>query len=141
MSSEEINTDPGHPVEDVPLGRVGRILGLRVVPPELFSGEALEWSARANMIQQRVRAVGGRLYLTDRRLVFGRNKAESRLGGKEWSADLGELASASSGSRRSIRVERNDGRVVRFIIGSPQDSAEIVDRAIRASHANEALSP
>jgi hypothetical protein len=76
--------------------------------------------------------VGGRLYLTDRRLVFGRNRAESHLGGKEWSADLGELASASSGGRRSIRVEHDDGRVEKFIIGGPRDSAETVDRAIRA---------
>lgn len=126
-----MKTDSGHLVDDVPLGRVGKILGLRVVPPEMLSGEAVEWSARANMIQRRVRAVGGRLYLTERRLVFGRNRAESHLGGKEWSADLGELASASCGGRRSIRVERKDGRVERFIIGSPQDSAETVDRAIR----------
>lgn len=126
-----MKVDLDHLVDDVPLGRVGKILGLRVVPPELLSGEAVEWSARANMIQQRVRAVGGRLYLTDRRLVFARNKAESHLGGKEWSADLGELASASPGGRRSIRVERNDGRVERFIIGSPHKSAETVDRAIR----------
>jgi hypothetical protein len=129
-----MNTDLDHLADDVPLGRVGKILGLRVVPPELLSGEAVKWSARANMIQQRVRAVGGRLYLTDRRLVFGRNKAESHLGGKEWSVDLGQLASASSGGRRSIRVERNDGRVERFIIGSPHNSAEIVDRAIHAFH-------
>jgi hypothetical protein len=127
-----MNTDRDHLTEDVPLGRSGKILGLRVVPPELLSGEAVKWSAKANMMQQRIRAVGGRLYLTDRRLVFGRNKAESHLGGKEWSADLGELASASSGGRRSIRVERNDGRVERFIIGSPQGSAETLDRAIHA---------
>jgi hypothetical protein len=119
-------------LDDAPLGRVGKILGLRVVPPELLSGEVVEWSARANMVQQRVRAVGGRLYLTDRRLVFGRNRAESHLGGKEWSADLGELASASSGGRRSIRVEHKDGRVEKFIIGAPRDSAETVDRAVQA---------
>lgn len=84
------------------------------------------------MMQQRLRAVGGRLYLTDRRLVFGRNRVESHLGGKEWSANLGELVSASPGDRRSIRVERNDGRVEKFIIGAPGDSAEIVECAIRA---------
>lgn len=127
-----MKSDPDHLADDIPLGRVGKVLGLRVVPPEMSSDEVIEWSARANMMQLRIRAVGGRLYLTDRRLVFGRNKTESRLGGKEWSADLGELASASPSGRRSIHVERNDGRVEKFIIGSPRDSAETVERAIWA---------
>lgn len=128
-----MTTDPDH-IDDPPPGRIGKILGLRVVPPELFDGESVVWSAKANMVQWRVRAVGGRLYLTDRRLVFARNTAESHLGGKEWSAGLGKLASASSGGRRSIRVECKDGRVERFIIDSPPESAETVDHAIRAFH-------
>jgi hypothetical protein len=122
----------GYQEDDIPLGRFGRLLGLRVVTPKLLSDEVVEWSARANMIQQRIRAVGGRLYLTDQRLVFGRSKVESRLGGKEWSADLSELAAASSSGRRSIRIAGRDGLVVKFIIGSPRSSAETVDRAIRA---------
>jgi hypothetical protein len=132
-----MNADRDQLAEDVPLGRFGTILGLRVVPPELLSGEAVRWSARANMMQQRVRAVGGRLYLTDRRLVFSRSKAESHLGGKEWSANLEDLASVSSRGRRSIRVERNDGRVERFIIGAPQDSAYTLDRAVHAFRGDE----
>ena len=85
------------------------------------------------MVQHRIRFVVGRLYLTDRRLVFARNRFESATGGKEWSADLSELASASVGGRRAIRIELTDERVERFIVASPHDSAEIVDRTIRAS--------
>lgn len=68
---------------DVPLGSVGIWMGLRVVPPKLQAGEEVKWSKRANRFQRRLRAVGGRLFLTNDRLIFGRNKLESLLGGKE----------------------------------------------------------
>jgi hypothetical protein len=86
-------------------------------------------------MQRRVRAVGGRLYLTDRRLIFGRNKLEALLGGKEWSAPLVELASATPQDRaKTIHVGTADGGVERFVIGSKQKSAEIIDRAIREAN-------
>jgi hypothetical protein len=117
---------------DVPLGIIGRLFGLRVIDPELQAGEQLCWSARANRMQRRVRAVGGRLYLTDRRLIFGCSKLEGLLGGKEWSAPLVELASATPQDRvRTIHVGTAGGGVERFVIGSKQESAEIIDRAIR----------
>jgi hypothetical protein len=118
---------------DVPFGVIGKLLGLRIVPPQTESGELVAWSARANMVQRRVRAVGGRLYLTDRRLVFGRSRTESFLGGKESSANLGDLASASAGGKRTIRVECEDGRVERFVIDSADHSARVIDKAIRST--------
>lgn len=81
------------PTNDVPLGTAGKVVGLGVVPPDLQRGEEIRWSARANRMQNRVRAVGGRLFLTDNRLIFGRSKLESLLGGREWSASLRALAS------------------------------------------------
>jgi hypothetical protein len=85
------------------------------------------------MVQQRVRSVGGKLYLTDRRLVFERSRIESFLAGKEWSANLAELVVASEEGRRRIKVEQGDGRVEAFIVRSPRESAEVVNRAIRAA--------
>jgi len=85
------------------------------------------------MVQQRVRSVGGRLYLTDRRLMFGRSRAESLVGGKEWSAALPSLASASATGKRTIAVEDATGRVERFLVKSPEESAETIDQAIRAA--------
>jgi len=85
-------------------------------------------------VQWRIRAVGGRLYLTDRRLIFGRSRLEARLGGKEWSAPLAELASATPHTRpMTVHIETVDGRVERFIMGSNQESAEVIDQAIRAA--------
>jgi hypothetical protein len=49
-----MNDDPPGLVDDVPLGRVGAIFGLRDVPPDSLSGLPVVWSARANMIQHRV---------------------------------------------------------------------------------------
>jgi hypothetical protein len=118
-------------VDDVPLGPAGRLMGLRIVPPDLQGGEQLEWSARANMMQQRIRAVGGRLFLTDRRLIFARTRIESSLLGKEWSAELADLESAWVKGWRRVRVERTGGRVERFVVASPEEAAAIIDRAIR----------
>lgn len=117
---------------DGPLGVIGKLFGLGVITPEFQAGEQIRWSARANRIQRRVGAVGGRLYLTDRRLIFGCSKLEGLLGGKEWSAPLVELASATPQDHvRTIHVGTADGGVERFVIGSKQESAEIIDGAIR----------
>lgn len=125
------NTDQS--MNDVPLGAIGKVLGLRVEPPKMQDGEEVRWWSRANMVQQRVRSVGGKLYLTDRRLVFERSRIESFLAGKEWSANLAELVVASEEGRRRIKVEQGDGRVEAFIVRSPRESAEVVNRAIRAA--------
>lgn len=121
-----------HTESDLPLGVIGKLFGLRVIAPELPAGEQIRWSARANRMQRRVRAVGGRLYLTDRRLIFGCSKLEGLLGGKEWSAPLAELVSATPQDRvRTIHVGTAGGGVERFVVGSKHESAEIIDRAIR----------
>jgi len=85
-------------------------------------------------MQRRVRAVGGRLYLTDRRLIFRRSRLEALLGGKEWSASLAELSCVLPQEHaRSIHVETAGGGVERFLIGAKQESAEIIGKAIRGA--------
>lgn len=126
-------TDLDQLAGDVPLGAVGRLLGLRIVSLEMQDGKEVRWSARANMVQQRVRSVGGRLHLTDRRLMVGRSRAESLVGGKEWSAALPSLASPSAMGKRTISIEDATGRVERFLVKSPEGSAETIDRAIGAA--------
>lgn len=119
---------------DVPLGILGRLVGLRVVPPELHAGEEIRWSVRANRLQQKVRSVGGRLYLTNNRLMFCRNTLESLLGGRKWNAQLSELTSATTaGCMRTIRVDLADGGVQRFIVPNKEQSAAIIDAAIRGN--------
>ena len=118
---------------DVPLGFVGQLMGLRVIPPRFEDGEEVVWSKRANRFQNRLRAVGGRLYLTDERLIFGRSKAERLLGGKEWFAPLSALASASPTESRlkMVHVEKADGRTERFRVPDADQSAAVIDAAIQ----------
>ena len=127
--------DPKQIQSDVPLGSVGRLMGLRVVPPKLQAGEEVKWSERANRLQRRLRAVGGRLFLTNDRLIFGRNKLEALLGGSEWSAPLSELASASvnGGRMKIVRVEKRDGSIERFRIADANQSAAVISAAIRGA--------
>ena len=119
---------------DVPLGIVGQLVGLGVFPPELHAGEVVRWSVRANRLQQKVGAVGGRLYLTNHRLIFCRNRFESLLGGREWNAPLGELTAAEpAGGLRTIRIDRVDGGVERFIVAKKDQTAATIDAAIQES--------
>lgn len=60
---------------DAPLGPIGEMIGLGVDDPEFPPDEIVVWAAKANRFQG-IRAVGGRIYLTDRRLVFAPNDFE-----------------------------------------------------------------
>lgn len=121
---------------DIPFGLLGRLFGLRVREPALESGEEIRWEARANRFQQKIRSVGGRLYLTDRRLIFAPNKFETRIGGKAWTARLLDLEQAfSDGSIRTVRVVAKGGEGQRFVVGQKTETAATIDAAIRAAKA------
>jgi hypothetical protein len=120
---------------DKPLGRAGRKLGLRVPEPDFEEGEAVRWEGRANRFQGKLWAVGGGLYLTDRRLIFVPNKIESKIFfAKTWSASLGDLdrAFVGGGLLRIVGVVNRDGGTSRFVVGSRKDSAATIDAAIQA---------
>lgn len=117
--------------DDVPLGAIGRAFGFQVISPKLKAGETILWSARSNMMQWRVRAVGGRLYLTDQRLVFGRSRIESLLGGREWSVELCGIAYVSHGGKRRLSVKQRSGQIDWFLLKAPEEAACLADRAIQ----------
>ncbi len=121
---------------DSPFGRTGQKLGLRVPDPRLEDGETVRWRGRANRFQGKVWAVGGWLFLTDRRLIFVPNKLESRVFlAKTWSAGLGDLdrAVVGGGPLRTIAVVGRDGGSMRFVVGSREDTAAKIDAAIQAA--------
>jgi hypothetical protein len=121
---------------DIPFGLLGRLLGLRVREPALEPGEEIRWEARANRFQQKIRSVGGRLYLTDRRLIFAPTNFETRIGGKAWTSRLLDLEQAfSDRSIRSVRVVTKDGDGQRFVVGQKAETAATIDAAIRAAKA------
>jgi hypothetical protein len=121
---------------DIPFGFLGRLFGLRVREPALELGEEIRWETRANRFQQKIRSVGGRLYLTDRRLIFAPTNFETKIGGKPWTARLLDLEQAfADGSIRTVRVVAKDGEGQRFVVGQKAETAATIDAAIRAAQA------
>ena len=119
---------------DKPFGIAGRALGLRVREPAFEEGEEVCWEARANRFQQKFRSIGGRIYLTDRRLVFAPHKLDTRLGGHAWSAQLADLDRAFvNGLLKNVRVVTRDGEMQRFVIWPRVGSAAMIDAAIQAA--------
>lgn len=122
---------------DKPFGAAGKVLGLRVREPPFEEGEEVRWEARANYFQQRFRSIGGRIYLTDRRLVFAPTKFEEKVAGRAWSARLADLDDAFvQGPLKTVRVVANDGEKHRFVIWPRVESAAAIDAAIQAAKAN-----
>ena len=119
---------------DKPFGVAGQVLGLRVREPTFEEGEEVRWEARANRFQQKIRSIGGRIYLTDRRLVFAPHKFDEKLGGRAWSARLSDLDRAFvRGLLKNVRVVAKDGEMHRFVIWPRVESAEKIDAAIQAA--------
>jgi hypothetical protein len=116
--------------------RAGRKLGLRVPEPDLEEGESIRWEDRANRFKSKVWAVGGGLFLTNRRLIFVPNKIESKVFfGKTWSADLGDLdrAFVGGGMLKTVRVVGRDDVTSRFVIGGRENAAARINAAIRTA--------
>jgi len=104
---------------------------------DLEDGETVVWEKRANHTAG-VRAVGGKLYLTDRRLVF-----ESRglgRGGKLWSTPLSEVARVtvadrdlsgvfSGGLTNRLRVELASGDEELFVVRKVAEVAKDLSEA------------
>ena len=111
----------------------GRVL-TQYREPTLEEGEEVRWEARANRFQQKIRSIGGRIYLTDRRLVFAPGKLEKKAAGHAWSARLSDLDCAFvRGPLKTVRVVANDGEMHRFVIWPRVESAATIDVAIQAA--------
>jgi hypothetical protein len=91
--------------------------------------EAVVWSQGANRIQPSGRAVGGKLFLTDRRLVFCPHWVDGATGGKTWDVRLTDVAvvgTAPKGGKRGglrdrLRIELKDGEDQLFVVNRLAD--------------------
>jgi hypothetical protein len=121
---------------DTPLGQIGKVIGLRVDAPEVEPDEQVVWEARANRFQARVRSIGGRIYLTDRRLIFAPNRFERKVGGRAWGARLIDLECAFvKGPMKTVRVVSGAGAEERFVIWPREESAKRINQAIEEARA------
>lgn len=118
-----------------PREQVKHILSeLEAVEPEFGAEERVLWTKRANRFQSAIRAVGGRIYLTDRRLVFASHRFDAKFGGEEWSAPLERIEEVFvRGPFRTVRVRLDDGMVERFVAWPSRDCAELIGAAADAA--------
>jgi hypothetical protein len=103
----------------------------------MLSGETLLDSLRANRTQG-ARAVGGRLYLTDHRLVFLPHRFDAGTGGEQWNVLLSAVSLVDVAPRGSslfdgslrlrLRVTTMDG-VEHFVVSKVE---AVVARILKA---------
>ena len=101
--------------------------------------ERVVWSQLANRVQSSHRAVGGKLFLTDRRLVFCPHWVDAATGGKTWSLPLANIARVgitpkggdrfAGGLRDRLRVELVDGGQQLFVIKRLDEVVERLEAA------------
>lgn len=126
-------------------------MGSDRIQEDLEQGEALTWSRRANRFQGS-RAVGGRLALTDRRLMFAPHRFDAALVGRRWEAKLDEIRTAGieprgssvkglfgGGMRKRLRIRTAAGDEEHFLVNKLDQVLEsLEDAGVRRESAEEA---
>jgi hypothetical protein len=116
-------------------------MGIFFKSPDVHDPEKIRWKKFANRTQGNP-AVGGRLYLTDRRLIFEPNRIDAATKGRPWSASLDSIEGVgtdspngnlfSGGVRTRLRLDLDDGRSEYFVVNGVQDVIEVIEKAVRA---------
>ncbi len=113
---------------------LGSIGGGVIVTREARPGEVVLWARFANRTQGGYRAVGGKLFLTNQRLLFLPNRVDAALGGHAWEAELADVRGVgrqparrrptmlfSGGLRDRLRVVLNQGPVELFVVNQLEE--------------------
>lgn len=100
--------------------------GWRLAKIEGLAGETEVFSTFANRTQSTNRAVGGKLFVTDRRLLFTPHLFDSMLGGETREIFPAEIAGVSAqnaggdtsggGLRKRLRIDLKNGVTELFVI-------------------------
>ena len=113
-------------------------MGLWFRSPVLQKSERLLWSVAANH-DQADRAIGGKLFVTSRRLVFTANRIEARMRGIDWEAPLETFRDCgvadrdlkktlAGGMRRRLRLVLADGSEELFVVKDAEEAAKEIRR-------------
>jgi hypothetical protein len=102
-------------------------MGILQLRPKLEPDEKVRWKAYANRVISPAADAGGRLFVTDRRLLFQPNRVDARLGREVWSCPLDavtgietvgrDAAIFAGGLRKRLGVQTADGEEV-FVVNS-----------------------
>ena len=105
---------------------------------ELAPGEAIVRSWAANRTSSKARAQGGKLHLTDRRLIFRPHIFDRLLRGREWEVALDRVVGVGieprsgnplgGGLRNRLRIEDRDGHVQLFVVNKLDDVVDEISR-------------
>jgi hypothetical protein len=116
-------------------------MGSWVRDPALDQAETILWKRPANRTQSSWRAVGGRLFLTNSRLIFQPHQFDAVTGGGSWSAPLASVRSVgieprnwnpfSGGLRTRLRIELGDGDCELFVVNRVRDVVETIRSEVR----------
>jgi hypothetical protein len=104
-------------------------VSLLFASPHLRTGEVVVWRKFANHFQATGRAVGGRLIVTDRRLIFQPQRLDAALRGQLWEvrlADISSIGEVPPGSgpnnlRSSLWIEINGSDNEYFVVNGLQE--------------------
>jgi hypothetical protein len=106
---------------------------------DLEDGESSRANWMANFTDGPWNTIGGKLELTDRRLVFRPGRADRALGSKVWSVPLAEITELGrvprtwnpfdGGLRTRLRVSTRDGAVHLFVVSSLDKVIAALDEA------------
>lgn len=116
-----------------------RRVGLWFRRPSLRPDEAIVWRKAANRQQGQSRGVGGRLYLTEARLLFEPNQLEHRMRGVDWAVTLDQIDHVGkeardfnpfTGLRTRLRVDLADGGVELFVVNNLEGVLQVLGSAI-----------
>lgn len=99
--------------------------------------EQVVWSQGANRVQPSGRAVGGKLFLTNHRLVFCPHWVDGAIGGKTWDAPLATVAAVGTapkggkrgGLRERLRIELSGREEELFVVNRLADVVSRLDAA------------
>lgn len=106
---------------------------------DLLPDEKEVWSRLANRTQGRWRAVGGKLFLTNKRVIFLPYFFDAMLSGDQWLVERSNVAKVdtvqpdggmfSGGLRERVRVSLKDGSESLFVVTDPRDTAHKMQEA------------
>jgi hypothetical protein len=121
---------------------MSKLGGWWLVSHEAQSEEEVVWSRSANRMQGS-RAVGGKLLLTDRRILFCPHLIDGLLGGKRWATETrsvaevgiepkgsGKASKLGGGMRDRLRIRSADGTEELFVVKRLEE--EVVPRLTEA---------
>lgn len=121
-------------------------MGFWVPQPRLNSSESLRWKQAANRTQGG-RSVGGRLFITNERLVFQPNRFDSVTGGRSWSVGLSGIAGVrarqraepllseglfSGGIRKRLQLDLTSGETELFVVNRLPELIGVIEKAVVA---------